>query len=289
MRILVLGDLHIEESSIPELQTIINKEVFSIKADKVVQTGDYYNKNRPTPKELAFGTALAIDLAKHYNEVIILNGNGEHEIYNNFAVTSYLGLLPGVKVVPEYIENNIYFGHFMLYESKLEYGTGKCGIKDLEHYKWVFLGHQHNPQDLSKTIFHIGSIRYCNFNEVGDLYKRVAVIKDNNSLEFISLKTPRKMVDVKSISELEDVEFDSKVRLVISSFNQFKKEINLVPKYKNQYTDFKIKLDFAPKVEDDLVKAKANKKLEDILKDGINNIKDEEVRKLLEEQFNEDK
>jgi len=50
----------------------------------------------------------------------------------------------------------------MLNESKLEYGSGRYGIKDLKDYDYVWLGHQHSPETLVENkIFHLGSeIKY---------------------------------------------------------------------------------------------------------------------------------
>ncbi|KKK57114.1 hypothetical protein LCGC14_3057780, partial [marine sediment metagenome] len=80
--------------------------------------------------------------------VTILDGTGKHSVLNGEHATRYLQHL-GIKTVG--IEHKlkvdrlkILCGHFMLNESKLEYGTGRSGIKDLkDKYDFVFLGHQH--------------------------------------------------------------------------------------------------------------------------------------------------
>lgn len=285
MRTLIIADLHITEDSISEIDNIFTKDILSIQADRVIQLGDFYDRNRPSPAELKYGTSLVDSLVKKYKDVTILAGNGSHEFLNNTAVVEYLNNL-GVKIIKEdhVVIDDIFYGHFMLYESDLQYGSGKCGIKDLEKYKYAFLGHQHNIQKLSNTIYHLGSIRYVNWNEVTDDFKQVAIIEDDK-LEFIPLKKPIKMNDVHSIEELQDVEFDSKVRLVINSFEQFKKEINLLSNYKKKFIEFKVKLNFEKDLEVSK-EVKSNKKLEDIIEAGIAQIKDKEVRKLLQESLN---
>ena len=91
------------------------------------------------------------------------------------------------------------------------------------------------------------------------------------------------MRDVTSTTALAKANKNTKIRLVISSFEQFKKEVNEIEKYKDKFVTFKVKLDFEKVVVE---KANiTNKKLEQILEEGIENIKDEEVRKLLKESL----
>ena len=290
MRILVIPDIHIEEKAISEISNIIF-EITSIKADIVVQLGDFYDKNRPTPYELKFGTTIAQTLVDKYGKVIILSGTGKHDILNNTSIIEYLESVGVIVAKKDFVYNNILFGHFMLHESKLEYGTGKCGIKDLKKYKYVFLGHQHTPQKLADNIFHVGSIRYVNWNEVNDEYKRVYVIEDDKVTE-IPLKSPIKMVDVNSIEELPNEKLKNcKVRLVISSFNQFKKSIDKLTYWKDKFVEFKTKLDFEQDLntsKTSIEKANKQKKLQDIIDEGLRNVKDKEVRELLQQQFKEE-
>lgn len=288
MKKLLFTDPHIIESSINELN-IIFTEIISYKADELLMLGDYYDKNRPSAKELEFGTRWAKNFVNGFKKVIFLKGTGQHDRDKDNSVIDYLKYL-GIKVIDDYIdEDNNFYGHFMLHESKLEYGTGKCGIKDLTKYNYVFLGHQHNPQKLTDKIYHLGSCRYCNFNEVGDKNKQIAFI-ENNEIKFIPLKSPIKIVDVKTINELHDRDLEGyKVRLCISSFEQFKKEINLIQKIKNNYADFKVKLDFS----DNLITSSDNKetkslKSEEIIENYLKNIKDPEVKQLLENTKNVD-
>ena len=281
MKTLIIGDIHISEDSINEIDSIFTKDILPLNADRIIQLGDFYDKNRPNPSELKYGTHLIRRLVERYDDVTILAGNGSHEFLNNVAVIEYLKELDAnIIKKPDFILDNILYGHYMLYESRLSYGSGKCGIKDLKQYKWVFLGHQHNPQKLSDTIFHLGSIRYCNFNEVTDAFKQVAIV-DGDKIEFIPLKSPIKMEDFSSIEELEKADKNIKARLVINSFSQFKKEINLISKYKDKFIEFKIKLEFTEAQKNIEISNNQNKKLEDILNDGIHQIQDQDVQDLL--------
>jgi DNA repair exonuclease SbcCD nuclease subunit len=291
MRILLIGDVHIDEPSIEEINTIFNKDIYSIKADEVIQLGDLFNSNRPTPKEIKFATELIHKLSILNKKVTLLAGNGSHEFLNGVAVIEYLKELSGkIEIITEehFIRDNIYYGHHMLHESKLEYGTGKCGLKDLKKYNYAILGHQHSFQKFNSKVYHIGSMRYQHFNEVEDKEKYVAVLEDNK-LEFIPLSSVIRMRDFYSLEELSEADKNQKVRLVISSFKQFKESLSEITKYKNKFKQFKVKLDFKEDKKEVEIAKKDNtekKKLEEILQEGIDKIEDIEVRKLIEESLN---
>jgi len=283
MRTLLIADIHIEDNAIEEIDSIFENDICKLKADRIIQLGDLFDKNRPTPNELKFTTHLINKLIKQYKDVTLLAGNGSHEFLNGVAVIEYMKEL-GAKIIPKdhFVQENIYYGHHMLHESMLEYGSGKCGLKDLKQYNYSILAHQHNFQKFNDKVYHLGSIRYQNFNEASDENKYVAILTDNKELELIALKSPIKMKDFYSLVELEKADKNIKARLCINSFEQFKKSINEIHKYKLKFSQFKVKLDFEEeKVE--LEKAdNSNKKLEEILQEGIAQVKDVEVREMLQ-------
>jgi len=99
------------------------------------------------------------------------------------------------------------------------------------------------------------------------------------------------MYDVNSIEELDQIEPGMvKVRYTFSSFEAFKREIDVISKLKHKYNTFKIKLDFEKSTSatntEKVVKMNF-KKLEDVLREGINKIKDEDIKTLLKEVFDE--
>ena len=230
MKTLIVGDIHLEESNLEEIDNIF-KEIFTIKADAVIQLGDLFQFNRPTPKELMFGTSLIIKMKKHYNKVTILAGTGTHDILHGHSVINYLKHLrvnvAGI-VYEETIDNlNCCFGHFMTNKSLLEYGSYKYTLTELGKYDLVILGHQHQHQKLTDKIYHLNSIFFQHFNEAIDKYKRLAVI-ENGKLTFVPLKSPIPMVDVYSIEELDKLDANTKARLIISDFH--KKEYSFFSK-----------------------------------------------------------
>lgn len=284
-KILIIGDIHIESSAIPEIETIIN-EIVEIKADRVIQVGDFYHRNRPNPEELKFGTEVACVLKDKYKDVMILSGNGIHDFVNGFSVIEYLKYL-GIRIEKdEYVFDNNLYGHYMLHCSPHAFGSGKKGIKDLKKYSYVFLGHDHQPCELKKNkIWHIGSIRYVSWNESEDPFKRVMVLEDNK-VKSIQLKSPIPMVEVSSIEELDQIEPYSKVRWTINTFIELKNSAEIIKKYKDKFEEFKVKVDIQ-KEETKPQEQVDNRKLKDLIYKGIDEIKDKDVRNLLKEQFKE--
>ena len=286
MKTLIIGDIHIEKDSIQEINSIFT-EITGIKADGVILLGDFYDKNRPTPEELEYGTRVIKNLKAYYKDITLISGNGVHDFVNGRSIIEYLQYLGINAVVGDYVDNNMLFAHYMLYESKLQYGTGKCGIKDLAKYDKVFLGHQHTPQTLQKKrIWHVGSIRYCNWNESEDPFKRVMLIEDGK-VKSIKLESPIPMINVHNLEELDQIDARSKVRWIISNFVELKNSAEIIKKYKDKFAEFKVKVDI--KKEDNKPTEKVeNGKLKELIYKGIEKIKDEDVKDLLKEQFKDE-
>jgi DNA repair exonuclease SbcCD nuclease subunit len=293
MRTIIVGDLHINERAIEEIETIFDKDIIPLVSgnhyDRLIQLGDWFDFNRPTPMELKFSSELVQNLKIFFKEIIIISGTGEHDILHNESAISHLASL-GVKTIKgDYIDNNILYGHFMLHESKLSFGTGRMGIKDLEKYKYVFLGHQHTPEKLGNNIFHIGSIRYCSFNEIDDI-KHVFILENDKFHHCHDIQCCIPMKDIYNISELEKIDARTKVRFVCKSFEQYRLNASLLNKLGKKFNTFKIKLDFKTETIKDLIVSKTEAKTitkDEIIRIYLEKIEDKAVRKLLEEIINE--
>jgi len=281
MRRLIVGDYHINEKAIPEIINI-HKEILTHDANEFIQLGDFYDKNKPTAKELEFGTSLIADYKNKYKKVTLLRGN--HEIVTKeFSAIDYLKYF-GINIVTGFIDiDNNYYDHIVLYESKLEYGTGSMGLKDLLEYNYVILGHQHQPQELGPKRHHLGSIRYVSFNEVDDLTKYIGIL-DEDKFDLIPIKSTIKMKKIYNINQLPNIEPDNKVCLVIGSFEQFKNDINLINQWKDKFVDFKLKLDYKEEINKPEI-AKTNN-LQNLIQSYIDGISDKEIQKLLKESLN---
>lgn len=278
---IIFGDPHIEEKSLIELhKTFI--EIEKMAGDELIMLGDYYNKNKPTAKEILFGTEWAFRFKQRFKKVIFLRGN--HDRTQTISAIDYLQYL-GIKIVDEYIdEDNNYFGHFMTNKSLYEYGTYQKTVAELKKYNHVILGHQHTYQQLDTNILHLGSVRYVNFNEVNDDHKYILVALNDKEWQRMVLDSPIPMKDVKSIEEVTKLEGSQiKVRLIISSYQQFKDEINKIAQYKDKFIEFKVKLDFSNTIiaKDEKIVIARKKRLIDVLRQGIEKIEDKDIKQLL--------
>lgn len=287
---LIFTDPHIEEKALGELEEIF-QEIYSLeeKVDALYMLGDYYDKKKPTPREILFGTKWAVKFKKKFKTIMFLEGN--HDRTEDFSTVDYLEYF-GIKILSDLEENNVKYGHFMTNKSLMEYGTHKYTVTELSKYDLVLLGHQHQQQKIGKNIYHLGSIRYLSFNEVHDKHKYMYILEDKK-LKEIPLKSPIKMYEISTGDvegyageQVSKIPKKAKVRIVYSNYNIFKQDINMIPKWRNKFLDLKIKLDFE-KTETKQLEEKSNKKLIDILNEGIKNIKDNDTRKLIEEVLNE--
>ncbi len=289
MQIRVLGDPHVTEDSIEELQDVfleITKDSDNEK-EYLVILGDFYEKKRPTPKELYFGTRTMAFFKSKFKEVILLTGN-HAELEKNFSNVDYLKFL-NIIVCDEYEITNqketpgIFFGHFMTNESLMHYGhyDKDRTLSQLVKYRFVFLGHQHSFQKLKDNVFHLGSCRYVTFAEVGDKAKFYCKI-DGEKYDFIELKSPVPMKEVFSINELRNINTKTKVLITYTDFNQYKNEVQELTKIKDKFYQFKIKLNLK---EMPGIDKQENADYETIFNSFLNNLKDKEIKQILKEHF----
>ena len=290
---IILGDPHVNEKSISELEEIF-REAMTYSADTFICLGDIFDKKRPTPREISFITKVVYELSRRYEKVVLLKGNHD-TLTDTLSAIDYLTYIgANVDIVETYKDEfNNFYGHFFTDKSLFEYGTHKYTTKKLEaDYNYTFLGHQHNIQKVSDKIFHIGSCRYVNFNEVTDEFKQLVKMDDNGKLEFCELNSPIKMQDFDSVDDLSKCESAKKVRLIVSSFAQFKRDIIKINEYKNKFKDFKVKLDFEQKLEtaptDNKTNVKEKKSLQILVREELAKIEDKEVKQLLEESLIDD-
>jgi len=289
---IIFTDPHIEEKHISELEEIF-QEIYDkgAQGEEMVMIGDYYERAKLTPKELFFGTYWAYKFAKKFKVTFVI---GNHGMSGGESVIKYLKFV-GVTVVPDYLitvgGKKVYFGHFMTNKSIFEYGSSKVTVKELEKKAdYILLGHQHNPQEITKKVFHLGSCRYVNFNEVIDKEKHYALIDDFGNLTFEKIKSVTPMVDVISSLELPTLNAKTKVRMVIKSYDLFKREINSLSKWRDKFVEFKIKLDFEKPKASTKVKREIKKEenLEKLVDKWLTEIQDPDVRDVLKEVFKDD-
>jgi DNA repair exonuclease SbcCD nuclease subunit len=288
---LIFGDPHIEEPKLAELEEVFNEIYKRLTTDEVIIClGDYYHSKRPTAKELDFGSYWVNQFQRKASKVIMLRGN--HVMVNykqNYSSVEYLKRF-GVTVCEDYTFDNMYFGHKMTEKSYMYFGLQvpnheryDIPLKRLRRYDYALLGHQHQFQKLTDKIYHLGSIIYTNFSELNTGKKYIAKLFRKN-LGFIELKTPIPMVEVDSIDKLDDINQDTKVRLVFNSFGEFKRGVNRIEDYKHKFYQFKIKLNFTDK-KGKVEEIKEKKSLSEIIDNWLQTIKDKDVRRELENEI----
>jgi len=291
MRVIIIGDTHIDEGSIPELKAIF-EEVFQQKGDMFIHLGDFFDKCRPTPAELKFGAEVVFRAKKLYKKVVILSGTGRHNWLNDVSIIEffkYMGITPkGVSFDTEIDGKKCLFGHFFTNQSKLEYGTAKITVKKLkEKYDIVLLGHQHQPQKITKTIYHLGSMRHVGWNEVGDV-KMYAIIEDGE-IQQKMVQSAIHMRDVWSPEDLPNIDPNTKVRLLIHKWEDYKKWVNDFPKWEKRFQQFKVKTEYQT-VATICKGAKEHltSSLKDFVAQWLTKIKEKEVLTFLKKRFNEE-
>lgn len=213
-----------KETGLPERLTSINKVLHQM-ADYCLQNeiqffvigGDVYHT-----KSIIHSMAQSIlfDFIKNYPQIqfIILDGNHDLSDRGESPISALKPLrecenvlwvehkkpvkienvyfAPYSKQLGEYIKEgnaDILISHFGLNEGKLNSGisiVSEFGMKDLQKYKLVLLGHYHKPQEItmgSTTAYYVGSPIQLDWGEKGD-EKRFLVV-DSQTLVVESVPT----------------------------------------------------------------------------------------------------
>ena len=292
MNILVLGDIHIKESAIDEINAIVCElvEVVNESVDQIVILGDLFDSLKmPTNKELEFGFKFTTTLACVFAcPVRVIDGNHGYlgEIQGN--TTDSMNYLTNVLTTSYDVIDNIYFGHKCTEKSNMYFGAGisketmwEVSTNDLSKYKLSFLGHQHDFQQVTPNIVHLGSLRYCSFGEK-DENKRILLIKDSKNdtpiLKYINLKSPIKYNTVFTVDDMKSIDRNSKLRFVYTDLSYFKDTIDEVRKLGEEFLNCKIEKKFANK-NNSSKELKVNKhdNISSIIKLLINTIDDKDT------------
>jgi DNA repair exonuclease SbcCD nuclease subunit len=247
MNYLIFSDIHIEKKSLEECKIILN-EILDLclknNITKVISLGDNFDGLYPEPE----CQDLLADFIKKINRefIVIIADSHESQSKTISELNHYSILNENVKTYKEYIEDNIFFGHFAVKESKKGFGS-KVSTKDLKQYRKVFLGHVHTFEKFDE-IYQLGSTRFVNFDEKDD--KKVVAILNNfgtqeETTNFIELKTPYKMkqFDIDGnlkevLKELDNLDGKTKVKIRIFRFEDFKNYINKEKEYEQKFIKY---------------------------------------------------
>lgn len=291
---LILGDVHVDLSSLEELETIFEEIYYSTSKefDKIVFLGDIINhtEKRPHPEVLTFVTKLITDMTKN-SEVIVCIGN--HESWTDDKSTlDYLKYL-NVNLIYHHGtikigEKTVYIGHHFLDQSDEHYKDNRFKVKELtEKYDFCLIGHDHKFRQHNEKFINLGSIRRTTFNEV--TYgppKYLKISAESLKMELCEVKTAIPMIDVFSIEEARKVDSRTKLRLVFTSFEEYMKSINKLPELGRKFDTFKVLHNYVQKVSKVKKEVKKGKSFEEMFGAFLNKeVKNKEVKKLIEENL----
>lgn len=279
MKTLLFTDPHIKENALEELGKIF-QEICSYKADRLIMLGDYFNNNKSTPSEIYFGAYWAKKFTKHFKEVVFIKGN--HDVLRKNSAVDFMSLF-GIEVVDTYVdEDNNFYGHFMLQESPNNYESNKS-LADYKQYNNIFLGHEHTPFQY-KNMYHIGSCRFCHFNETSTECKYVYII-NGDSIKYYNIGTAILMLDVYDIERLKRIVNSGqkyKVRYIFNSLEEYQKNYSTVIDLLNNpnIVTGKTKIDFTNEIAN-LSINQIDDDIKSIIESCIEELDDIECKQLL--------
>jgi DNA repair exonuclease SbcCD nuclease subunit len=280
MNKLFFSDIHIKISELEECSLVLN-EILSLceqyNIDEVFDLGDTFDKINPESE----CQDLFASFIKRLNRPITIISARSHESKSaEENILKHYGILSDkVTVVKEYNdEKYLYLGHFIVKESKKNYG-GTINKIDLKQYHCVVLGHGHSWEVIPANIMQLGACRYIDFAESEDKSKNITICENyktrENKWNTIALQSPYpmrdiylrlneqnidKQVDIKakmtqptkaivySIEQfraiLNNLNSKSKIRVIFDDFESYKQVINILSEYKEKFVLFQEKKNY---------------------------------------------
>jgi DNA repair exonuclease SbcCD nuclease subunit len=259
--VLVIGDVHIKTTNIPDIDIFIKKVcdiIIKEKPDFTVLLGDILDTFE---KINTFELNKAIDLInkiRKFSKVYVLIGN--HDMVNCLQYltenhwANSLKLWDNVVIVDKTIQENDFVfvpyvpnGRFIdaLNESSYEWKNAKCIFAHQEFYgakmgsiisddgdKWminypnVVSGHLHMNQRPQKNIYYPGSSMQVAYGETDDnIISLLTFMNKDFDIKEISLEMSRKKIIYTTIEDIEvpEEDVDNKIKMSISGdYEEFK-------------------------------------------------------------------
>jgi len=287
--IAVYGDLHIDETSQEEILQIFDEIYFKKDYERVIFLGDCFNKKKPTPKEIDTFTWLITKMLKK-GKVDIVKGNHEE----TSTIISALDYLAHLGVTIHQGESLVMLGNFKLGIGHFFVDKGEEYTRDEEHkvseldkiYDLTLLGHNHKFVKYTDKVYHLGSVRRKSFNEIEYGQPKYAEIcPESSTFSFCEIKSAIPMSEVILVKKALEMDSRAKIQLKFTSFEDYLKNVNVLPKLKKKFVAFKVKHDYKQSVKKKEVKTK-NKSFEEIFNKFLSeHVKNKEVKKVIEENL----
>ena len=247
-KILVIGDVHTEESSFAELDSIFSEIVGAVRdVDQVWFLGDIFDHKHPSPAEYNFVTKWLTTFQK-LGEVTVVTGN--HDAINfDYTAMDYSKHI-GIKIYNDQAtmlvaNKTVYLGHHATDQGDKFVRDDKHKVSELKKFDLALLGHLHNFHKLAPNVIHLGSIRRCTFGEVDYPPPCYAIIEaETLKIDYRPIKTFIPMIDVFSVKEALKQPSRAKVRLILRSFAEFMGNVNQLPTLQQKFALFSVKHDY---------------------------------------------
>lgn len=291
-KILIIGDMHIDENSIPEIDEILQEIYYEQKEiyDSVWFLGDIFDRQKPTPMEYDFVTKFLIDM-KNNGEVIICTGNHD-DSSKTISALNYTNHL-GIKLIKHHgdfklKDKSIYLGHHFVDQSDTHYKDNRFKVKELsEKFDICFTGHDHKFNQYTSNFINLGSIRRQNFGESEyGVPKYCLLCPQSLKMELYEVKSAIPMIDVTSIEQAFKIDSRTKLRLIFTDFDNYMESINKLPKLSKKFHTFKVKHNYVQRVNKVKKDVKKGKSFEEMFSKFLKEkVKNKEVEALIKENL----
>lgn len=291
-KILVIGDMHSEEKSIPEVEKIL-QEIYYDKKEEYLAVwflGDLFDKKKPEPEDYNFLTKMLVDMKKN-GEVIICTGNHDDstKVMSALNYSQHLGIkLIRHHGIIKLGDKKIYLGHHFVDQSDEYFRDNRFKVVELSKQNDLcFTGHDHKYREYMPNFINLGSIRRVGFGETGyGVPKYATVVFNTLETKVFDITSAIPMIDIYSIEEALKIDPQTKLRLVFKDFEYYLKNINRLGELRKKFFVFKEKHDYVQKLNAGKKEVKKAKPFEEIFGEFLEKAtKNKEVKKLIKENL----
>ncbi len=291
-KILIIGDMHIDEKSIPEIEEILQEIYYSQKELYLAVwfLGDIFDRQKPTPMEYDFVTKFLTDM-KTNGGIIACTGNHD-DSSEKISALNYSRHL-GIKLIKHHgdfkiKDKSIYLGHHFVDQSDEYYKDNRFKVEELStQFDFCFTGHDHKFCQYMPNFINLGSIRRQHFGEVEyGLPKYAKLCLNTLQIELCDVKSAIPMIDATSMEEALKIDSRAKLRLIFTSFEEYMKNVNKLPELGKKFFKFKVKHDYVQKMNKVKKEVKKGKSFEEMFGEFLSkNVKNKEIEALIRENL----
>jgi len=284
--------MHISEKSIPEIQEILQEIYYQkpLSFSSINFLGDIFDKKKPNPIEIDFVTKFLYDMQKN---CLVTICTGNHDDSSNIISALNYTQHFGIKSVRHHGtvqigEKTLYLGHHFVDKSDKYFKDDRFKVDELSaKYDLCFTGHDHKFKQYAPNFFNLGSILRVNFGEVEyGIPKYAEICPETLERTILDIKSAIPMIEVDSIKKALKIDSHTKLRLVFRSFEEYIKNVNKLPELHKKFHTFKVKHDYAQKMEKKPTVTHKGRDFSEIFTKFLKEtVKNKAVKKLIEENL----